>query len=45
MPRGLPFLVIVLLLVVGGLVFLSTRATEVPTETIEIDVNAPANAS
>ena len=45
MPRGLPLLVIALLLLVGGLIFLSTRATEVPTKTIEVDVNAPANAS
>jgi hypothetical protein len=45
MPRGLPILVIVVLLLIGGLVFLSTRATEVPTRTIEVDVAAPANAS
>jgi hypothetical protein len=45
MPRGILFLIIVLILLVGGLVFLSTRATEVPTSTIEVDVNAPANAS
>lgn len=45
MPRGIPILVIALLLIIGGLVFLSTRATEVPTKTIEVDVAAPANAS
>lgn len=45
MPRGLPLLVIAVLLLVAGLVFLSTRATEVPTKTIEVDVNTPANAS
>jgi hypothetical protein len=45
MPRGLFFLIIVAVLLVGGLVFLSTRATEVPTKTIEVDVAAPANAS
>jgi len=45
MPRGIVFLVIVVVLLIGGLVFLSTRATEVPTGTIEVDVNAPANAS
>ena len=45
MPRGLLLLVIVAILLVAGLVFLSTRATEVPTSTIEVDVPAPANAS
>jgi hypothetical protein len=45
MPRGILFLVIVVVLLVGGLIFLSTRAIEVPTKTIEVDVNAPANAS
>jgi hypothetical protein len=45
MPRGLALLVIIVLLLVGGLIFLSTRVSEVPTKTIEVDVNAPANAS
>ena len=45
MPRGLFFLVVVALLLIGGLVFLSTRAHQVPTQTIEVDVAAPANAS
>jgi len=45
MPRGILFLVIVVILLVGGLIFLSTRATEVPTSSIEVDVNTPANAS
>jgi hypothetical protein len=45
MPRGILFLVIVVVVLVGGLIFLSTRATEVPTKTIEVDVNAAANAS
>ena len=45
MPRGILFLVIVVILLVAGLIYLSTRATEVPTSTIEVDVNAPANAS
>jgi hypothetical protein len=44
MPRGLFFLIIVAILLIGGLVLLSTRAREVPTKTIEVDVNAPANA-
>jgi len=37
-------LVILLVLVIGALVFLSTQATEVPTTTIETDVSQPANA-
>ena len=45
MPRGLALLVIIVLLLVGGLIFLSTRVSEVPTKTIEVDVNAAANAS
>ena len=45
MPRGIPILIIVVLLLIGALYFLSTRATEVPTRTIEVDVAAPANAS
>lgn len=45
MPRGLAFLVIIIVLLLGGLVFLSTRVTEVPTKTIEVDVTAPANAT
>ncbi|HEX6218866.1 MAG TPA: hypothetical protein VFZ35_06290 [Sphingomicrobium sp.] len=44
MPRGLALLVIVVILLVGGLVLLSNNASEVPTETIEVDVAAPANA-
>ena len=45
MPRGMLFIVIAVILLVGGLILLSTRATEVPTSTIEVDINAPANAS
>ena len=45
MPRGLFFLLIVAVLLIGGLVFLSSRATEVPTKTFEVDVAAPANGS
>lgn len=44
MPRGLALLVIIVLLLVGGLILLSTRVSEVPTKTIEVDVTAPANA-
>lgn len=45
MPRGILFLVIIVVLVAGIAFFLSSRATEVPTKTVEVDVAAPANAS
>ena len=32
------FLIVVVLLIVGGLIFLSTQAREVPTRTIETEV-------
>lgn len=38
------FLIVALLLIVGGLVFLSTHAREVPTRTIETEVSVGANA-
>jgi len=44
MPRAVIFLIVFVLLVVGLLWFLSGRASEVPTNTIEVEVNAPANA-
>jgi hypothetical protein len=37
-------LVIVLLLILAGLYFLSTQASEVPTNTIEVEVNQAADA-
>jgi hypothetical protein len=37
-------LIVVLLLILGGLYFLSTQAKEVPTQTIEVEVNQAANA-
>ena len=37
-------LIVIVLLIVGALVFLSTRAKEVPTRTIETDVRLDANA-
>jgi hypothetical protein len=45
MPRGLIFLIVVILLLVGGLYLLSRSADEVPVQTIETDVasNAAAN--
>ena len=42
MPRGLFFLVIVLLLLIGGLFLLSRSADEVPVQTIEANVTANA---
>jgi hypothetical protein len=45
MPRAVVLLIIVVLLIVGLLFFFSSRADEVPTRTIEVEVNAPANAS
>ena len=45
MPRGLIFLILVILLLVGGLFLLSRNAEEIPVQTIEGDVasNAAAN--
>lgn len=45
MPRGLIFLVLLLLLIVGGVYFLSRSADEVPVKTIETDVTANAAAN
>lgn len=42
MPRGLVFLILILLIIVGGLFFLSSNAEEVPVQTIEADVTANA---
>jgi hypothetical protein len=42
MPRGLIFLLILLLLLVGGLFLLSKSADEVPVQTIEDNVTANA---
>jgi hypothetical protein len=44
MPRAV-LLIVIILLVAGLLWFFSSRAGEVPTRTIETEVNAPANAS
>lgn len=43
MPR-LTILIIVAVLVIGGLVFLSTVPRQVPTTTIETDVSQGGNA-
>ncbi len=42
MPRGLIFLILIILIVVGGLFLLSNSAEEVPVQTIEADVTANA---
>jgi hypothetical protein len=44
MRRPLLFLLIILVLLVGALVFLSNQAREVPTKTIEADVVQGGNA-
>jgi len=43
MPRGLIFLVVVVLLLIGGVYFLSRSAKEVPVQSIEADVTANAS--
>ena len=43
MPRLL--LIVLLLVLIGGLVFLSTTAKEQPTQTIEVEVPQGGNAS
>ncbi len=45
MPRAVIVLILVVLVIVGLMFFFSSRAGEVPTRTIEVEVNAPANAS
>ena len=45
MPRGLIFLVILILLLAGGLFLLSRNAEEVPVKTIETDVTSNAAAN
>lgn len=42
MPRGVIFLIIVILLLAGGLFLLSRSAEEVPVQTLESDVTANA---
>ena len=45
MPRGLIFLVVAILLIVGGICLLSKSADEVPVKTIETDVTSNAAAN
>lgn len=44
MPRGIVLLLLLIVLVVAALWFLSGQAREVPTQTVEVEVNAPADA-
>jgi hypothetical protein len=45
MPRGLIFLIIVIVLLAGGLFLLSRHADEVPVQTIEANVSSNAAAN
>ena len=45
MPRGLIFLIVIILLLVGGMFLLSRSADEVPVKTIEADVSSNAAAN
>ena len=45
MPRAVIVLLLVVLVIVGLMWFFSSRADEVPTRTIEVEINAPANAN
>ena len=45
MPRGFIVLILIVLVIAGLLWFFSSQADEVPTDTIEVEVNAPANAN
>lgn len=43
MPRAVIFLIVILVILAGAIVFLSSQASEVPTQPTEIDVtNATA---
>ncbi len=45
MPRGFIVLILIVLVIAGLLWFFSGQADEVPTNIIEVEVNAPANAN
>ena len=45
MPRGFIVLLLLVLAIAGLLFFFSSQADEVPTNTIEVEVNATANAN
>ena len=42
MSRGLIFLIVIILIIAGALVFLSSQAREVPTKPVEVDVTNAA---
>jgi hypothetical protein len=42
MSRGLIFLIVIIVIIAGALVFLSSRAGEVPTHPIQVDVTNAA---
>ena len=44
MPRGFIVLLLLLLAILGLMWFFSSQADEVPSNPIEVEVNAPANA-
>ena len=45
MPRAVIVLLLVVLVILGLMFFFSSRADEVPTRQIEVEVNTTANAS
>ena len=45
MPRAVIVILLLVLVLLGLMFFLSSRVDEVPTSTIEVEVNAPANAN
>ena len=45
MPRGFIVLLLLVLVIAGLMWFFSSQADEVPTNTIEVEVNTPANAN
>ena len=42
MSRGLLLLIVIILIIAGALVFLSSQAREVPTKPVEVDVTNAA---
>jgi hypothetical protein len=42
MSRAVLFLIVIVIIIAGALVFLSSRASEVPTHSIEVDVTNAA---
>lgn len=42
MSRAVFFLIVIILVIAGALVFLSSQAREVPTEPVEVDVTNEA---